>query len=134
MAGGLPQPQERLEHGDSRLAHAHPADAAGEFEPIVFAELVVGLPLRLAEFAEDRLLCLLGQVGEHLRLRAPQQKRPYRPRHHLRRAAAAATGEKLLEPRGAAELARIEEFKDAPQFADVVLDRRAGERQPVPGP
>ncbi len=131
MAGGLPQPQQRLEHGDSRAADAHPADPPGEFGPEVLAEFVVGLPLGLAEFDEQRLLGLLRKIGEHLRLRPPQQVGADGAGHDLR--AAASVGEKLPQPGGAAELSGVEKFEDAPEFADVVLDRCAGERQAMAG-
>ena len=63
MAGRLPQPQERLEYRDPRPADAHAADPAREFQAVVLTQFVVGLPLLLAEFAEQRLFGLLGQVG-----------------------------------------------------------------------
>ena len=47
------------------------------------------------------------------------------------RVAGAAAGE--LEHRGVPQHAGIEEFEQAPQFAEVIFDRRAAQGQPMVG-
>ena len=100
----------------------------------MLAQFVVGLALRLAEFAEEGLLRFLRQIGEHLRLGASQQEGAHRSGHHLGCAPSPTAGEKSLETRGTAELTRIEKFENAPELADVILNRGSGQGQTVAGP
>ena len=66
VAGGLPHPQERLEHLHLRAGEALALDAVEERRAVVVAQLVAqGLLLGL-EVAPQRLLRLRGQVLRHL--------------------------------------------------------------------
>ena len=132
VAGRLTQPQQRLEHRDPRPPDAHAADPARQLQTVVLPQFVVGLSLFLAKFTEQCLLGLLGQIGEHLRLGAPQEVGSDGTGHHL--GARAAARQKPLESCGAAELAGIEKLEDAPELADVVLHWRAREGQTMAGP
>ena len=74
-----------------------------------------------------------GQLGRDLLLGAPQDERPQRARQRrqrLRRPAARAP-DAAGERARAAEHAGVQELEQRPQLAEVVLDRRARQRQPM---
>ena len=132
MAGRLPQPQQRFQHVHLR---SWPCPAvctrAQQGVAIVRAQLVVVLALRTFQFAVDGLLGLRRQLARHLLFGAPQDEGPQRVRQQLPRFLAGIARQSAghLEHSGLAQHARIEEFEQAPQFAQVVLHRRAAERQ-----
>ncbi len=102
----------------------------------MIAQLVVELALRPLELAEHRLLGLRRQLRRDLLLGAPQQERAQRHRQPLaglRRELACRTAHGA-EVRQAPEEPRIQELEQAPELAQVVLDRRAGRDQPMPRP
>ena len=97
------------------------------------AQVVVLLALRAFQLAEDRLLGLLRQFARHLLLGAPQNERPQRLRQQLARLLAriARQASRHLQHLRLAQHAGIQELEQAPQFAQVILHRRAAQRQPV---
>ncbi len=103
--------------------------------PIVVAQLVVELALARLQIAVQRLLGLGRQFRGDLLLGAAQDERPQRPRQQARVAPASGLRPApSLEDGRLAEHAGVEELEQAPQFAEVVLDRRAAQRQPMVGP
>ena len=100
---------------------------------IVIAQLVVQLALRRLEIAVERLLGPRRQLRRHLLLRPPQDERPQPARQQRQHPVVSgpARGARRREERRRAEHARIQEVEQAPQLAEVVLDRRAAEREPV---
>ena len=126
-----------------RIARIKPAaaDAGGGVDLV---EHLRGRPLvqrRLfdREIAEDLHLDLLGKIGSDLRigLRPAQHKRA----NHLAEMLAAILveqlfdrdGEALAEFAGAAKQAGVEHVHDRPELGEMVLDRRAGERDAARG-
>ena len=103
---------------------------------VVVAQLVVQLALGRLELAVERLLGLGGEILRHLLLRAAQDEGAER----RGRATATASGSALRaadpsapKTRRRAEHAGVQELEQAPQLAQVVLDRRAAERQAMVG-
>ena len=86
VAGGLAEPQERLEDLDLGLGSARGVlDARSERLAVVVAQLVVELALRGLQVAVEGLLGLLGQVLDDLRLGAAEDERPQRLGERARR-------------------------------------------------
>ena len=101
---------------------------------VVVAQLVVEPALLGRQLAVDRLLGLRGQLGGDLLLGAAQDEGPQgagEERAGLRRPGCAARPSVRPKSGEAPEQAGVEELEQAPQLAQVVLDRRAGERQAV---
>ncbi len=132
MTRGLAQAQQRLEHLDLGLRQAFLGHALEQRRLVVLAQLVVERALLEAELAGARLLGALGQLGRDLGLGAAEQEGAHRlgdERDAL--AVGGARRGEVLEDRGAAEHPRVEELEERPQLAEVVLDRRPAEREPV---
>ena len=132
MAGRLAQAQQRFEHcifdlADARRARPRRAASRGSGRAARRrARAASGRQL-----AVDRLLGSRRQLARHLLLGAAQDERPQRAREQRGRLAVRgrAPDAAQLEHRERAEHARVEELEQAPELAEVVLDRRAGERQ-----
>src|SRR3954451_23991937 len=132
MTCRLPQPQQRLEDLHPRLLDAAFADASEERGAVVISELVVEFFLLPFELAVERLLGALRQLGGDLLFRPAEDQRTQRAGQRVAAfGRCVARGERPLEPARVAEESRIEELEEAPQLAEVVLDRRAAEREPV---
>ena len=100
---------------------------------VVVAQLVVLLALGRFHLAENRLLRLRRQLRGDLLLGAAQDERPQR-RASSRRVSVvriARQSAASLKTAGGAQHAGIEELEQAPQLAQVILDRCAAERQPM---
>ncbi len=123
MTRGLAQPQQRLEHVHARLCHALAIDARQERLAVMTAQPVVERALVRVEIAQDRLLGTRRQFGGHLRFRAPQDERTQSAREQVR-GVVARQFRRPLEHLRAAEHAGIEELEQAPELAEVILDRR----------
>jgi hypothetical protein len=100
----------------------------------VDSQLVVAPPLIGLHVAVQGLLGLLGEVLDDLLLGPAEDERPQRLGQQdavglVERSAGAGVP---LEDRVAAEHARVQELENRPEFADVVLDRRAAHGQFVP--
>ena len=133
VAGGLPQAQQRLEDLHLRPVDAVARHAREQRLAVVRAQLVVVPALRPFELALQRLLGAARQLRRDLLLGAAQDERPQRarqPREVLVGARPRRAG--ALERLGGSEQARVQELEQAPQLAEVVLDRRAAQREPVP--
>ena len=131
MAGGLPEPEQRLEHLDLRPPEPVAPDLAEQRRAVVVAQLVVELALRGLELAVQRLLGLGGEVLRDLLLRAPQDEGPQAAGDDGHRVGIEAPGRRSVGAEGGrrAQHARVQELEQAPQLAQMVLDRRAAERQ-----
>ena len=99
--------------------------------PVVGAQLFVQAPLRPFELALDGLLASLGQLGGDLLLGATKDEGSNRAgeNREVVRLGRGASGRRRLERCRRPEQARVEELEQAPQLAEVVLDRRAAQRQ-----
>ena len=133
MARRLAQAQQRLEHVHLRLLQPVARDAPEQRRPIVVPQLVVQLALHPTQIAVQRQLGARRQLRRHLRLRAPQDERTDAAREDLDRAAVLLRGRPAMPREGGrgAEQAGVQELEQAPQLAEMVLDRRAAQRQPV---
>ena len=133
MAGRLAQAQQRLQHVHLRLLQPVARDAPEQRRSVVVAQLVVQLALRAHQIAVHRQLRPRRQLRRDLRLRAPQDERADAAREHVDRAAVLLRRRPAMPREGGrgAEQAGIQELEQAPQLAEVVLDRRPAQRQPV---
>ena len=136
MAGRLAQPQQRFEHLDLRLARV-PSRAMrpSSARAVVVAQLVVelrrcGVPGRSRSSARSSRAGL----GDLL-LGAPQNERPQRLRQDatLRLLAGLRRWRRLEDRRAVPSMPGIEELEQAPQLAQMILDRRAAQRQAMIG-
>ena len=137
MTRRLAQAQQRLEDLQLRLAEA---DRRADLLPkergaIVVAQLVVQRALRRLEVAVQGLLGPGRQLGGHELLRAPQDERPKPAGQHLQRPVVGLRIRRgrRREGRRRAEHAGIQKVEQAPQLSEMILDRRATEREPVRG-
>jgi hypothetical protein len=130
VAGRLPQAQQSLQDHDLRPSQALPADLLEQRALVVQAQVLVEPPLLAFELAEERLLDLRGQLAGHLLLGAAQDERPQRARQEIP-LLVAELPRTAAEDAGPPRHAWIEELEQAPELAQVVLDRGAGEGQPV---
>ena len=136
IAADLAQLQQRVEEDDVALGEA----LFGDFiaHPGVHERAHRLVKVALGAVQPDMLddLGLGRQLGRHLLFRPPQEERlqaaatgkPARPRRHASRSACGRSGGRLLS---SPEQARAEELKQRPHFAQIVFQRRAGQRQPV---
>ena len=101
--------------------------------PVVRAQLVVELALRPFELAVDGLLACSGRSGATCSLvRRRMNGRSARARiASVLGLGLRPSDRRRLERRRRPEHARVEELEQAPQLAEVVLDRRAAQRQAV---
>src|SRR5262245_61963562 len=106
-------------------------DAVAQRVAIMVAQFVVKFALRRFEFAENGLLLFLRKVFRDLALGAAQNKRAQGLGKQLPRLFAGVSrgAASKLETRGRSEHPRIQEFKQAPQFAQMILYRSAAQRQ-----
>src|SRR5690606_8034051 len=100
---------------------------------VMIAQLVVEPPLRRIEFAVNRLLAAIRQFGRDLPLRPAEDERAHgaREQRDFFPVQSAASAPESTECAGRSEDAGIQELEQAPQLADVVLDGRAAQREPV---
>ena len=131
MAGGLPEPQQGLEHLDLRPPEPVAPDLAEQRRAVVVPQLVVQLSLGGLQLAVQRLLGLGGKVLRHLLLGAPQHEGPQAAGDDGHRVGIEAPGRRSVGAEGGrrAQHAGVQELEQAPQLAQMVLDRRAAERQ-----
>ena len=130
-----------LQLGQRRQHHALALDALrlGDRLLGIAQHGLVERGLLARQRAEDLHLHLLGQVGDDgaIGLEPAQDEgagEPAQPRHGRRVAAGVDRHEEgPFELRLRAEEPGVQELHDRPQVADVVLDRRAGERDAVGG-
>ena len=101
------------------------------------ADALVEVALGAAELDPLDDLGLRRQVRRHLLLGPAQHERPHAARQHARRSASPCFSigvrNALRNGRGVAEQARHQEVEQRPQLAQVVLERRAGQAEAVPG-
>ncbi len=135
VAADLAQPRQRREDRDLVLAHA-----TGRRRHLVnqgAAALELGeveLPLLLCQLAVASFFDALRQIGGDLALHAPQEHRPQlggQQRADVRRRVGPVEARAELRP--AAQIPGVHERHDAPQIEGAVLERRAGQRQPMAG-
>ena len=136
VAADLAQLQQRVQDLDLRLRQALVGQRVAHRLLGRQADRLVQVGLRAAEGDAHRGLLLGGQLAGHLRLAAPQQE-GRDPAAQLVEPLGVAVlldrrAERLLEARRAAQEARHQEVEQAPQLAQVVLQRRARQAQPVP--
>ncbi len=135
VAGRLSEAEEGFQDLDLR-----PVQLGGllaeERRAVVGAELFVDGTLGRLHVAVEGLLGLLREVLHDLRLGPPEDERPQRAGEELALplVGRAGPGGVPLEDRVGAEHPGVEELEDRPELAQVVLDRRAAHRQPVPRP
>ena len=138
MARCLSQTQQRLEHVDrlppdgSRLV----VDRGQERRPVVIAQLVVILSLLGAQLDVNGLLGPRRKFLEHLGLAATEDEGLDRLRDQFEfRTLAGGAGrlDEITEASRPTEHPRIEELEERPELAQVVLDRRAREREALAG-
>ena len=125
VTGGLAQPQQRFQNLDLRFRQPIRFDALEQRVAVVLPQIAVKLLLRRLHFAEYGLLGLEWKLAGHLLLGAPQDERPQRLRQKPARilVGSARRATRQLEYAGRSKHARIEEFEEAPQLAQVVLDK-----------
>src|SRR5690242_12929195 len=101
----------------------------------MLAKIVVELALRRIQLAMDRLLDPLRQLPGDLTLGPAKDERLERTRQQRARVIVdlLAAARCHLEHFGAAEHPGVEEFEEAPELSQVILDRRSAERQAVIG-
>src|SRR5262249_32856270 len=123
MAGGLAQTKQGFEHVDFGLRQAIGFDAFQQRIAIVLAELIVEFSLQRFELAVDRLLCLGRKLACNLFLGATKDEWTQSVRQQTARvlvgAAAGDTSE--FEDAGDAQHAGVEELKEGPKLAKMVL-------------
>ncbi len=127
MASGLPQPQQGLQNVHLALGQALAIDLSQQRGTIGVAQLVVDAALILAHVAVDRLLEFLGKLGSHLFLRAAEDERSQSLREDFTGPVVLRLGDEMLENGAAPQHARVEEFENRPEIAQIVLDRRAAQ-------
>src|SRR5438552_5595963 len=98
------------------------------------AELVVLLALGRLELAIDGLFHFLRQVAGDLCLGPAQDKWPERPGQQRTTFGIRIAGGDAAEAEdgGTSQHARVQEFEQAPQLTEMIFDRCAAQRQPVP--
>lgn len=136
VAADLAQLEQRLEDHDAAARQAAPGDLLADLAVQRQAHGLVEFALRLAEFDELGELALRRQFRGHLFLGPSQQERP-QARGQVTEACLVAV---LLDRRavvlgelaGVAEPAGHQEMEQRPEFAEVVLQRRAGQAQAMP--
>src|SRR5262245_51259179 len=106
-------------------------DAVEQRVAVMVAQFVIEFALRRFEFAEDSLLLFLREVFSDLLLGAAQDKRAQGLGEQLPRLFAGVSrgAAREFETRRRSEHPRIQEFEQAPQFAQMVLYRSAAQSQ-----
>ena len=133
VAGGLAQPEQRLEHLHFGLLHPLGVHLAQQALPVVIAQLAVLRPLPGAQGAVQGVLGPRRQFRGHLGLGPPQHKGPdgLRKQHPARGAVVPGLLLDVTEGTHFAEHSRVQKLEEAPELADVVLDRRPAQGQAV---
>src|SRR4051812_49395710 len=98
----------------------------------MLAQLVVQFSLRRFQLAEDGLLEFLRQIAGDLRLGAAKNEWAKRTRQELSAFGVLLLSDQRAKHRSAAEHAGVEEFEEAPQLANVIFNRRAGQCEAMP--
>ena len=131
VAGGLAEAEQRLEHLHLRAVQAPRIDAVEQGLAVVIAQLVVALALLGGQVAVEGLLQLLRQLAGDLLLRAAEDEGAEGAAEETAGGLVGVGVAAGLEGPARAEHPGVEELEQAPQLAEVVLDRRAGEGEAV---